>query len=262
MGTSFIFHAHVRQRRNHSMLLCLGLLGKRSAKKLCTGTRCSLGTKHLRPPTPNRPNLPPSADMPRLQPAFFHPRCHTIDTFPPTLPSLRPNPYSRRLADRPCLGRCHKHAPPRKAPAGPRSSRRSQPLASQASVWSAPLFRKDFTVYSLIQDSLVCFPCLLSFYLRPSALHSTITPPFAIAIVLVAYLSLSKEANNPQLPASLFRSRRAFSISFRFHGIAASVLFSFLPFELTSVDSPPMLQYASLRGEIVRHIGIRYSYIK
>jgi len=59
-----------------------------------------------------------SSSMPRLQLVIFHPRRHTFDPFPFTAKfpfSSHPNPYGRRLADRPNLVQRHKRPPPRKA---------------------------------------------------------------------------------------------------------------------------------------------------
>jgi len=80
--------------------------------------------------------------------------------------SSRPSPHGRR----PNLCRPTSHAPHRK-PAVPRSTRRSRPLANRASVWATSLFRRGFTLYTLIQVSFVCFP--ISFCFGLSTLHSS-----------------------------------------------------------------------------------------
>jgi len=97
--------------------------------------------------------------QPRFQPFIFHPRVPLL--------VAAPKPYGRRHPDRlTFVGRRHKHAPSRK-PLARRTTCRSRPLASRASVWTTLLSGR-------IQVSLRTFFCV-SFCLRSSALHSTIS---------------------------------------------------------------------------------------
>jgi len=78
----------------------------------------------------------------RPQFILFHPCCHTFDPFPFTakLPfSPHPNPYGRRLADRPNLVGLEK-------PVVPRGTRGTRPLTSRASVWTMSLLESTSTI--------------------------------------------------------------------------------------------------------------------
>ena len=120
---------------------------------------------------PNVFSLSPSLSRTScLQPFVFHPHHHTIDTFLLTaksLPLVAPKtPVAENSRILQVSSADVTNAQHLEKPGAPRSS----PLATQASVWTPPPFRKGF---GLIQVSFVRFS--MSFCLRSFALHSTVS---------------------------------------------------------------------------------------
>ena len=141
-----------------------------------------------------RPNS--SSHTPRPKLVLIHLRCYMIDAFPLTVMMLSlAVPQTSRLKTRrsPNLSTDFTTTALNSQPAAPRSRRRARPLASRASVWTPPLFRKAATVYRLISVSFRTFLCLLQFGLRASALrfhcYLHCAPPSRALTFLAFFLS-------------------------------------------------------------------------
>ena len=133
---------------------------------------------------PRPPDQPATPRLPPTLPSSCPPStCHAIHTFfltskslplvaPQILrPKTRRSPKSRWLSSQMLSSHLEK-------PVALRSTRRTRPLATRASAWAPPLFRKDFTIY-IVQVSFVRFS--ISFCLGSSALHFIL--PYIFAIV-------------------------------------------------------------------------------